>query len=85
MSLFLEEIVQIFFADSVDPTKLDALEFFTAYKLQYGQVMELQGLCDLFGREEPLDHSIELSLTWSYLILFCFALQCFYLFLLNMY
>jgi hypothetical protein len=57
VGLLLEEIVQVIFTDAVHPTKLHTFKLFAPYKLQYGQVMELQGVRDFFGGEEPLDHS----------------------------
>lgn len=56
--LFFKEVIQVVFADAVNPAKLHTLQFFAADKLQYGQVVELQGIRDFFRSEEPLNHSI---------------------------
>lgn len=77
INLLGEEIIQVVFANAVDAAELNAFEPFTPNKFQYGQVMELQSVRDFFGREEPLNHSIKLNLTWPYFMLSYLALQCF--------
>ncbi len=54
----LEEEIEVYRADSVDSAQLGGLEFSRFNELQYSQMMELQGSCDVFRRHQSLNHFI---------------------------